>query len=532
MEEIGAILGKTVGSAELAEWARQQVEAMRAGIFDPEIWIEGQPLTVETAITTPVNVAPAIQPAYAYREPDKLASATTYPDGAATTGVGRYSGSLVAGRWHDQALAWRKQVFAATGKNTRMAKSNIIITWAATITATATTRGSRPMLSLILHARRSTPSDAIYTAYPAPVQNSNRFYWRYKLPQTQAPYFAITHGRQILAPLRLKRAPLAADSTPLVTISSGPRPLHGRGNNNNAAVNISVSGDPRLFMPRPCLGRRRRVLTRDEAGGFHDLNLKTGATNLLFTAPGGVAIGSTHGAILVEKPGRIFEAWSEAGQLLGGWTAPPFEEVTQLGVGLWVGGWYEVRRPGTAPVVNYFILRDIDGTALVTADFQDEIHRTHPVPQLFALQRAAVSDDVWMDVAGNMQQGVPPTFSWNYLRPGNTNQSERPPLIAGGFLYLKFTGEIWRAPLLSKAGLIAADTLQNGQVPTLQLWHASAGAGDATLVSDGSGIFGTGAIIGNQQAILEFKPGNTKTKLYDLPPTHLLQLHGFCSTER
>lgn len=208
----------------------------------------------ETFSSIPANIIDPNPPPYGFRTLNFMPTLPTYPPGVTASKPMRYFGEKVSTYFHDKLLVWRRLSFDAFALNKIEGTARVLLRWITKVNIDAAARGSRPMFSLNLRAQVAKSGGTLYDAAIPPIQKITTLYWRYKLPKTTAPFF---HHQQLIRH-SVPFSRIAKDSgngaAYAYVLNASPRPMMGRGYNNNNTVQTSVDTDPELWEIRKCLG--------------------------------------------------------------------------------------------------------------------------------------------------------------------------------------------------------------------------------------------------------------------------------------
>lgn len=242
---------------ELMPIIRKRVRDMKAGIFDPLWWTDAQLISTEYLSCSPSSVPDPNPPPYDFRTSANLPTIPTYTDGTpGATGMA-YNGSKHGSYFQDDDLSWGRFVYSLKENATKIGEIYAFAIIDPTMTIQASHRASRPMLSIITSACITDSTDAVQNttapvtegiAPSAPTQSrkAQSHYWRYKIPRTTPPYFNTVKPRKIVRDL-VKSSSLQLTSTNArLVLLLAPRPMFGRGFNNNNTVSSTLAADLRI----------------------------------------------------------------------------------------------------------------------------------------------------------------------------------------------------------------------------------------------------------------------------------------------
>lgn len=352
---------KTTGQ----HWIVARAAAIYTGKVEPEWWeyaIEHSTGTVYAEISSIENLNPS---PYAYRDPDNRPTIPTYTALDETDEAPRYEGSTTGDLYSDTYLSWRYKHWSIPEANAKGKKPPVWIVVTGSLVVAASNRGSRPMFSLMLRATRGDFADTAELDYLPTDQAAKSYFWRYVVPDTPPPYFSATKPRRIVA--RVKGGP-GPFYEPDVGIQISPRPMMGRGYNNNTAVTVTWNGTEKCLIPNACAQENRLPITHNNFGAFRWHDMATGENDTLPWAPGSSA---------AQLNNRLWLHYTYAGDWeIATYTGQPIKTLQRPAQALqWVGncaaaspGWWVSARmagywTGTGPKIcdlHY----DSDGTLL------------------------------------------------------------------------------------------------------------------------------------------------------------------------
>ena len=253
------------------EFIYAQTQAILRGELLEPYWIS-QPLATSAILTsTATSVDDLSPPPYAYRVEWNLPTRPTYPPGALGSGPPSYAGSTAAGRFADERTTWSREIYTLGSPLEDRDTEPTFLQLASTIVIDTDARGSRPMCSILIQ-RTFAPAGTLIADTPAwPFRNALSMYWRYRVPFGVAPYYHVAHDRAILIRLYPIKAQLAHVPLGEIAISIAPRPMLGRGFNNNTSVQTSLTNTTRIVQINPRV-RDRGPYTIKEYRYAYDVN--------------------------------------------------------------------------------------------------------------------------------------------------------------------------------------------------------------------------------------------------------------------
>jgi hypothetical protein len=222
------------------------------GNFDPEYWEAVEEDDATTFVSTPSSIPDPDPPPYGYRTPLFLPTIPTYPDGTPTDDPPGFFGEKETGYFVDRYLVWRKVFFKPQALSHAAPISRCVMLWETVITMDASSRGSRPMLSLHARATLCRSGAPDLTEAPPPTEKKTIFYWRFRMPNGGPPYYFANAPRRIVKPLSRFALIQGAGDNQSFCITAANRPMLGRGFNNNDFVRTSFDSNPKLYALTTC----------------------------------------------------------------------------------------------------------------------------------------------------------------------------------------------------------------------------------------------------------------------------------------
>lgn len=239
------------------------------GVFNENWWQPIPRIASKTLISNPTSAPDGDPPPYDYREADRLPTIATYPDGSASTGKAAYAGAMNGIYFKDTFLKWRRLTYQFSNPKAPASEMPMVMSWLARIDIAASNRASKPMLSLQLQAYHGNAAIGFAVSLAAPVTKRTNYYWRFAIPPSVPPYYNAYQVRRITRALngRIKSDGTTPDTS--ITLTASPRPMLGRGYNNNDTVSTVVTGDPAIYSFSPCLGEPQMILCKGRIGSVN-----------------------------------------------------------------------------------------------------------------------------------------------------------------------------------------------------------------------------------------------------------------------
>ncbi len=368
IEAMLAAIDITPALASYKATKRLAMAEARRGIFRPQWWIECPKIATAYAYSQPTSVPRDDQSGYLFPDPDYKPTRPTYPMGTLGDGPASYSGALIGDRFTDINHTWQADTFQLDPDVTPPHGLPLVSVVAGDVTAHATTRGSKPMFSLIgaMNTGDEANHAAMITTPPTP-QDHER-YWRFRRPGGGPPYYNATAKTGAVWPEIIGTPTESGDPPSLAVVKAAPRPMYGIGYNNNASVTTSATFETRLYQPAGRPKAQTGIIIREATGYVSFFDVETGELKRSRAARYTNWVSVVTGAALV---GLTTPALAFAGLNLGTrrTLAPPPPFVTMLNQwGRSKAGWmFQYADPGN-PYAPKYIEFDTRGKPLRVVD--------------------------------------------------------------------------------------------------------------------------------------------------------------------
>lgn len=254
-EEIARRLELTPGSSAWKNTVYENLRELLQGIFNPKYWLDCVQIAEHFLSTSPTYGPDPSPKPYSYRTEDNLPTLATYAAGSISAGPASYTGLLEAGYFHDSSLTWSRHVFQLLEPFSAGEPTPLIARLAGTLAVDADTRGSRPMLSVLIKTLLAPSGHSIETTNQSVTDAADSFYWRYHPPAAAAPYYHASQDVRIIHPVNGPKHFVTAGDAERATILAAPRPMFGYGQNNNETVETELIATPELWQLSPCINR-------------------------------------------------------------------------------------------------------------------------------------------------------------------------------------------------------------------------------------------------------------------------------------
>lgn len=273
---VALLLGYTDGSQAYKDFLFTLTRELMFGIFDLAYFRPCDIRHAMTFVSTVTSVVDPTPPPYSYRLPDQRPTIPTYSSGLPTSMEPGYEGFLVGVDYKDSYLRWRKISFDSPYLQDVRAQENVLVRWNCRIDIKASKRGSRPMLSLNLKMQTCREFDSALDTYEPPIVKKTSFYWRFKMPPSDAPYFNTYQVRSVVKGGARIHQSSGTGNRVAFLLNASNRPMMGRGFNNNQLVQTNFTGDPEMWEIKPCLGALSRPIWKGSDDVHYLVNILTG----------------------------------------------------------------------------------------------------------------------------------------------------------------------------------------------------------------------------------------------------------------
>lgn len=248
------------------------VYELRQGIFNPDHWIDCDLQTTDHFLSVPTITADTKERSYEYPDPDNIRTLATYGNGTPAEGPPRYSGNSVEGYFHDTQLVWRRLTFDYQNRFQPGAVEPTFIVFDGIVEAYADRRGSAPMLSFIAKTWSVQRYSSRLETVEPPTEKSWSFYWRFQLPDNPPPYYVSHQIRRAIRTMRQPKHEEFDGELQAAVVLVAPRPMYGRGFNNN--VTVTTQFDPTIMIKQIRLPDNDEPKNRVSWGGATVFDLR------------------------------------------------------------------------------------------------------------------------------------------------------------------------------------------------------------------------------------------------------------------
>jgi hypothetical protein len=292
--EIATRRGLRIGSDDWMAFTKAETKRLLKGQLDPEWWI-----TLKTVSTTyyrsdPTSILDPHPKPYKYHTDTNRQTIPTYPVGGLSVGPAQADGRTVGTDFKDQYLVWKREVFELETHTYSRLYEPLFMQAACTIDTMGDSRASKPMLSAIGAAAYCKAGDPALTLANPPTVKPFSWWWRYKIPPSNPPYYSAQIERRIFAELASRADYVNLADNDRLVLDVAPRPMFGRGYNNNRFVHQQLVTNTHAYQINPCIA---------PPGNIRFLNAGTVTV--------ASAINTTPGEFHQTQPGN--EPWSVEG---------------------------------------------------------------------------------------------------------------------------------------------------------------------------------------------------------------------------
>lgn len=242
------------------EFVHARAREILIGVFNPNYWKEVPRKSTRMLFATAAYQLDTAPPPYAYRTPTNRPSIPIYGQAVASSGEPEYIGLRTDDIFHDGSLKWRRDVYDLIEPIDSPDYEPVFFTLSGTLNIIGDKRGSRPMTSIMVHKQFMRPGTAPASSPDPRITGALSFYWRYGIPKATAPFYNVIYPRNLVARLYPIEANLAGGYAQQLVLSIFPRPMLGRGYNNNNIVSVTLNETHQVYMIHPCATLRGDVL--------------------------------------------------------------------------------------------------------------------------------------------------------------------------------------------------------------------------------------------------------------------------------
>ncbi len=220
---------------------------LKSAIFNTRYW---ETLEVDPSVilsNQPTSVPRILNKPYAYRDPTNLPSVPTYSAGTPSDFPLVSRGSTKSGYYSDDFLSWA--LYTARVSDEQSMENFVPVFWKITsdIYSSASTRGSRPMLSAITKVQRCLVGEPPTYDTTPPTTAPRYINVRYQPNPASPPFW---HGEgQIQAVITAAEALRNATSNmfDIITLKLAPAPMFGKYFNNNTWMETEMEPNVEAF---------------------------------------------------------------------------------------------------------------------------------------------------------------------------------------------------------------------------------------------------------------------------------------------
>ena len=240
-EQLAAYLTSKDGINREGYWIANEAKEIYAGVYNPEYW-EVIPITSNTVLAESPGFEAFTGPRnYAYPDPLNQPTKAIYTSGTGATGNPSYSGSTVDGYYRDTLLKWWRAQFNMSRVINKADDEPLFLSITSDISASASFRPSKAMISYIWQAYLCNDVNAVLTSADAPMVKPRIQYWRYITPRGEPPYFALIKAVKGLFSIKSNKHWLDSVDVNRLVVRLAPCPMLGKRYNNNTTVSTELT---------------------------------------------------------------------------------------------------------------------------------------------------------------------------------------------------------------------------------------------------------------------------------------------------
>lgn len=225
----------------------QSLQELKNGVFNPKHWQACEQLDQTHLQNVPTTGPDLLARSYAYPLAEKKRTLASYGNGTESTGPPRYSGNILQGEFRDTLLVWSRTTFELINPIKEKAVEPTFIEVTGTIRAYADRRGSRPMLSWVSRTWLTADESSYLTTTVPPTNKPWSWYYRYKVPHTEAPFYESVDLKHAIRTMMQPKHMEAGVTMYKAVVMIAPRPMYGRGFNNNDTVTTQFLHDIKIW---------------------------------------------------------------------------------------------------------------------------------------------------------------------------------------------------------------------------------------------------------------------------------------------
>jgi hypothetical protein len=253
-----------------------ELEKLLKGEIDPDIWIACTRIASAVLSAAPASVPDPDPPAYAYRDIGNLPTLPTYPLGVEVGGNPLYNGTWDEGYFKDDLWNWARTVFMLIEEVINPSLVPAFYFGGLEYEIDTDQRASKPIFSALTMPHFAVAGDAILSSNVPPREEAISLYWRYRIPESESPFYHLNYSRRVMILPRLGETFPPDEPADRAVLTIGPRPMFGRGFNNNSSVSVQMQESVDLYQMHPCIGKAPQPVVRDAAGKYALYNTETG----------------------------------------------------------------------------------------------------------------------------------------------------------------------------------------------------------------------------------------------------------------
>jgi hypothetical protein len=241
---------RRIKSGEQLDFSSAYTESLaelRRDYFNPAHWKKCDLLKTDYLQSVPTSTDDPKNRSYAYTDPVNKRSLASYHEGTPADAPPRYAGVTEGTQFRDNLLVWSRTTYKLVNEIEVDAIEPTFIEISGRIRAYADRRGSRPMLSYISKTWLTAEGSGYLTTDTPPTSKPWSFYYRFKVPDSPPPYYASEDIKHVVRTMRQKNHEESGVKLTHAVVLLAPRPMYGRGFNNNRSVTTQLFADAKLW---------------------------------------------------------------------------------------------------------------------------------------------------------------------------------------------------------------------------------------------------------------------------------------------
>jgi hypothetical protein len=280
-ETLASRLGYSEGTPPWRAFVYAQVRAILEGRFSPEYWVPQYRSSQQIIASTPASTPDPSPPPYSYRVIDNLPTVPTYAPGVSSSGLPRYTGWRVGDYFEDKLLAWQRAIYELDLPLNDRDGEPTFFQLSGTQEMDSDRRGSRAMCSIMAQRNFAPAGGCAPFDSAVPMADALSFYWRYRAPKGEAPFYTVSLPRRIVARLYPRAPEISSAPLESLAVSVWPRAMLGRAYNNNVTVSTTLDHAENVFQLSEEIGAQQKPLIYTHAEITKAGDIHTGAESVI-----------------------------------------------------------------------------------------------------------------------------------------------------------------------------------------------------------------------------------------------------------